>query len=118
MNSSKMHNMSVNEPWFSYIKNGTKKYEGRCYRGKTLLVQKGDLIAFQRHPLQDNDNETVLKTVAKVHVFPTFEDALKALPIGEMLPGVTDVATGVLVYYKYVSRETQLAHGVCMIELQ
>ena len=113
-----MHNMSVNEPWFSYIKNGTKKYEGRCYRGKTLLVQKGDLIAFQRHPLQDHDNETVLKTVVKVHLFPTFEDALKTMPIGEILPGVQDVATGVLVYYKYVSKETQQTHGVCMIELQ
>ena len=112
------HTFSLQEPWFKYVKNGDKIYEGRRWTAKVAAIQPGDRIVFTlSEPVGPVGGETVEKVVDEVFRFGTFEDALQTLPLEQVLPGVATVEDGVQIYLKYVSIETQYIDGVAMIKL-
>jgi len=57
-------------------------------------------------------------TVTDKYFFATFKDALENLPIEEILPieNIT-VESGVDIYLKYVSFETQINDGIVMLNV-
>lgn len=77
---------------------------------------KGQVLVFYHHC--DRSLGPVHVVVEDILPFPTFEDALRALPIEQVLPipGIT-VDQGVEIYKRYVSLETQATDGVAMIKL-
>lgn len=46
-----IHIMKLKDPYFDYIKKGTKVYEIRLNDKKRRMMKKGDFIEFQREPL-------------------------------------------------------------------
>ena len=66
----------------------------------------------------DKNIEPFNVTVTDIHHFATFKDALENLPIEEILPieNIT-VESGVDIYLKYVSLETQMKDGVVMLKV-
>ena len=111
------HTFSLQEPWFEYVKNGEKIYEGRRWTAKVAAIQPGDRIVFICWFCR-LCGETVEKVVDEVFRFGTFEDALRTLPLEQVLPGVATVEDGVQIYLKYASIETQRVAGVAMIKLR
>lgn len=107
------HVMNVGDPWFGYIQNGQKTYEGRRWWPKTKVLQPGDFICFQRlgYP------ETCTKQIKQIYLFPSFVHALNTLDMDQILPGIKTVAEGAQIYRKFVSLETQQKEGICMVEL-
>jgi len=107
------HNMSLNDPWFTYVKKGEKKYEGRKFKNHLKI---GDVIQFHHHT--DSTQPPFLKKIKNILNFSTFEEALKKLPLSDILPHVATIEEGIEIYYRFVSLPTQLQHGVIMIELE
>ena len=105
------HKFRLNDPWFQYMKNGKKIYEGRRSTNRINLIQVGDTIQFSR-VLDPTDYFQV--TVSKILSFQTFRDALLVLPLEQVLPNIETIDIGVEIYYKYVSLHTQLKDGVKM----
>lgn len=109
--STVVHTFDVGDPWFKYIQDRRKMYEGRRWWPKTKALQPNDFICFRRV------NQTCIKRVKQIHLFPSFEDALRTLDLEKVLPEVKTVEEGVEIYQKFVSLATQKKEGVCIIEL-
>jgi ASC-1-like (ASCH) protein len=108
--------MKLSEPWYQYVQDGVKIYEGRRYTDKVAGLKPGDIIEFQHATEADKPGVKVI--VEEVLRFSTFEEALNTLPVSQVLPipGLT-VEEGVKIYLKYVSLPTQIKDGVCMIRI-
>ncbi len=111
-----IYNITLNDPWFDLVKSGEKKYEGRCYRNNTVNYKIGDTLIINHHI--NKTRSPYKKIIKNILLFKTFEDALKYLPMKDILPNVNSIEEYVDIYKKYVSIETQEKYGVCMIELQ
>lgn len=109
-----MHKMEVSDPWFAYIQNRRKIYEGRRWWPKTKDIHADDFICFWR---SGYPKETCIKRVKQVHVFPSFAKALQTLGLEYILPDVETIEEGVKIYRKFVSQATEEKEGICMIEL-
>ena len=108
--------MKLNDPWYSLVAKGTKVYEGRRSSDKVLALQPGDVIVFSHYI--DTSLPEIRVRVIEILRFPTFEDALVALPMNEVLEDGLSIAEGVEIYKKYVSLGTQVAEGVVMIKIE
>jgi ASC-1-like (ASCH) protein len=108
--------ITLNDPWFDYVKQGIKKYEGRCYWKSVLKYQINDLLKISHHT--DLSKKPYIVKIKHIVLYPTFEEALKTLPLEEVLPGVSTIEEGIHIYLKFVSLDTQLTYGVCMIEVE
>jgi ASC-1-like (ASCH) protein len=104
------HTISVNSPWFEYLKAGTKTFEGRRY---SVRYTVGDKLLVRHHT--DTTQEPFVLTITSVNKFPSFEDALRVLPLCRVLPGVETVEDGIEVYKKFVSLKTQATDGIVML---
>lgn len=111
-----MTTLSLQDPWFDFVKDGTKKYEGRLYSKNKRDLKKGDIITFSHYT--DPEQAPFTKIIKKILLFDTFEDALKMLPINQVLPGVETIEEGIEVYRKFARIETQKILNVMMIELE
>lgn len=110
-----IHTSSLNSPWFELVKQNKKIYEGRCNWKKVKTYQVGDIIEFHHHT--EEKEVPIQKEIVNVLAFPSFEIALKTLSLEEVLPGVKTIEEGINIYYQYVSKETQQANGIVMIQL-
>lgn len=90
------HNMKLSEPWFSYVKRGEKKIEGRLYDNKRKLLKIGDTIIFS----DENNNNIFEKEIKDLQVFDNFNDALNNVKLEDILPGITNHEDGVDIYNK------------------
>lgn len=105
------HSMRLNTPWYEYVKNGEKIYEGRRVSEKVLSIKPCDIIEFSH--FVDECLAEIIVEVLEVLTYPTFREALESLPI----PDIT-VDEGDDIYKKYVSLATQLKDGVVMIKIK
>jgi ASC-1-like (ASCH) protein len=82
-----------------------------------LSIKPGDVIEFSH--FVDENLPKIITEVIEVLRYPTFRDALEALPISEVLPipGLT-VDEGDDIYKRYVSLATQEKDGVAMIKIR
>lgn len=107
-----IHHMTLNDPWYEYVKDGLKTYEGRCNKKQYIV---GDQIVFTHHT--DITQLSFIKTIVEVLHFKSFDEALTKLCLHQILPNVSTITDGVVIYKKYVSQETQDKYGVVMIKL-
>ena len=113
------HEMSLNTPWWEFVQNGSKIYEGRRATEKVRQILPGDRIVFCHVSHDSEECDPITVEVVEMLCFPTFQSALEFLPICDVLPidGIT-VAEGVEIYKRYVSIPTQLKDGVVMIKIK
>ncbi|TYK29256.1 RNA-binding ASCH domain protein, putative isoform 2 [Cucumis melo var. makuwa] len=71
--------LHVQEPFFTQLKDGLKRVEGRCAAGNYNRIQSGALILF---------NKCLLFEVQDVRQYPSFYAMLKAESLDNVLPGV------------------------------
>lgn len=108
--------ITLNSPWFELVQSGHKIYEGRRRTPKMADITPGQELNIFHHTNPDLHPFKV-KVIEKLE-FATFEEALKTLPIEQVLPlpDIT-VAQGMEIYKKYVSLATQERDGVVMIKI-
>lgn len=109
--------MTLNSPWYEYVKSGEKTLEGRRYTDAVARIEPGDTLIFCHHT--DKTLESISKTVVEVFRFKTFEEGLFEPGIlKQALPNVNEIEVGVQIYLKYVSLPTQNRDGVAFIQLK
>lgn len=109
------HTIELLDPWFDLVKSGRKTWEGRRYWKKTKKFKIGDILKVTHR--NDKQRDPYYLRIEGIVRFNTFEEALSAMKLEEVLPGVDTIKQGVEIYYQFVSLPTQLADGVCMIKV-
>ena len=113
-NSPTIHNMNLHSSPFEKIKSGEKTIELRLLDEKRQRIKEGDKILFTNN----KSGETLLKTVAKLHKFESFEELYKSLPLLKCGYTKDDIDTASPADMNtYYSEEDQLKYGALGIEL-
>ena len=107
---------NLSEPWFSLIKLGLKKCEGRLNKGEFAQMKKGDTILFE------NNDFGFLRLyrckITSIHHYNSFEEYLKKETLEKCLPGIEKIDEGIKVYYKYYNKEDEEKYKIIAIRLK
>src|SRR3990170_3486974 len=109
--------ISVKDPWFTLIKSGVKKSEGRLNKGIFGKLRVGDKITWT---LSGNSKQKIGTTVTGIAHYKNFADMLKAERLKNTLPinEINTISKGVKdVYYKYYKPADEQNFGVVGIRL-
>ena len=102
----------VSEPWFSLMKLGLKKCEGRLNKGDFSKMKKGDTITFS------NEKRFFNCVITSIHHYKTFETYLQKEGLEKCLPSIDTIEEGVGVYHKYYSKEDENKFGILAIRIR
>ncbi|KAJ4795490.1 RNA-binding ASCH domain protein [Rhynchospora pubera] len=100
--------LHVQEPFFSQLKAGRKKVEGRLAAGYYNNVVQGSLLLF---------NKCLLLKVERVTRYQSFREMLQVETLANVLPGVATIEEGVAIYRKFYTEEKEKASGVLAISV-
>ena len=110
-----IHIMKLKEPYFNYIKYGTKEYEIRLNDEKRIIIKKGDFIEFQKEPLLE---ESIIVIVDDILYYNDFSDLLKNIKIDYLADSSIsreDLEKDLELFYPI---EKQKKYGVVAIKLR
>lgn len=108
------HYMKLNPAPFEMIKSGQKTIELRLFDEKRQQIKSGDMIVFTN----TTTGEVLNTTVVKLHLFNSFEELYKSLPLlecGYTTENIGDAKPSDM--EQYYSAEEQKKYGVIGIEL-
>lgn len=111
-----LYTKNLSEPWFSLIKLGIKKCEGRLNKGDFANMKKGDIIVFE-----NNDFGFLRSFRCKIkHIrdYPSFEKYLEYETLKKCLPGIDTIENGVKIYYKYYKKEDEETYKIKAIRIK
>ncbi|XP_040384623.1 uncharacterized protein LOC102706508 isoform X2 [Oryza brachyantha] len=100
--------LHVQEPYFTQLRAGAKKVEGRLAAGNYNRIAKGSLLLF---------NKCLLLNVQAVRKYGSFSEMLQSEMISEVLPGISSIEQGVEVYRKFYTEEKENLYGVLAISV-
>jgi ASC-1-like (ASCH) protein len=100
--------LHVQEPYFTQLRAGTKKVEGRLAAGNYNRIAEGSLLLF---------NKCLLLNVQAIRKYASFSEMLQAEMISEVLPGISSIEQGVGVYRKFYTEEKESFYGVLAISV-
>lgn len=112
----KTYTKKVSEPWFSLIKLGKKKCEGRINKGDFAQMNQGDIIIFTNNELGFNRQFSV--TVKYTKKYKTFREYLSNEKLKRCLPGIDNIEDGINIYYKYFTKNDESNFGVCAVRVK
>lgn len=110
------YNKHLSEPWFSLIKIGAKKCEGRLNKGDFNLMKKGDYIIFENSDF--GFNRIFHCKITSIHNYDTFEEYLQNETLEKCLPGIDTIEEGVQVYYNYYNQTDEEKYKIKAIRLK
>lgn len=97
--------VTCDEPWFSYIRNGIKPVEGRKNTPKYQKINVGDSIDFS------NGKENFSAIVVEIRVYTSLEDYLKDVTFQKALPGTSSFEEAINIYHQWSTLEEIEKHG-------
>lgn len=117
----------VRDPWFSFIESGTKTVEGKLCKSWITSLQVSDRIIWFDDTVDTvedilaNRNTTPIKscatTVTGLKFYASFADMLSCEGLENVLPGISSIADGVMVYRKFYSEADEIKNGVMAIHI-
>ncbi len=105
----------LSEPWFSLIKLGLKKCEGRLKKGDFAIIKKGDYIKFENN---DFGHRSFRVKITSIHNYKTFEEYLTNETLEKCLPGIDTIEQGVGIYHKYYTKEDEDKYKIVAIRVK
>jgi ASC-1-like (ASCH) protein len=105
----KVFEINMQEPFFTQIKNGIKKVEGRLNKSKFLEMKVGDEILL---------NEEVKLEITNKTIYKTFRDMIVFEGVKNVIPDAKSLDEAEAVYYKFYSKEDEASFGVSAIEVR
>jgi ASC-1-like (ASCH) protein len=106
---------TLSEPWFSLIKLGIKKVEGRLNKGDFKEMKIGDSVTFTNNDFKER--EFTIQVVKKTE-YKSFDEYLSKEGLETTLPGIDTIEEGLSVYYKYFSKEDEKTYGVIAVSFK
>jgi ASC-1-like (ASCH) protein len=106
---------NLSEPWFSLIKLGLKTVEGRKNKGRFQEMKIGDIVEWTNKDFKPRSVKTIIKDKIE---YKTFEEYLNKERLDKCLPGISDIETGLSVYFNYFTKEDEANYGVIAIRLE
>lgn len=110
-----MQSITVQQPYFDFIKNGTKTIEGRINRDKFASFAQGDVIKIYCNT--DDESKFITAYIKDVRRYVSFYHYLYCEGIQKTLPNVHNIYEGCGVYYQLYTLEQEKKYGVVAIEL-
>ena len=107
---------NLSEPWFSLIKLGLKKCEGRLNKGDFLKMKKGDIIKFVNNDFSFERSFNV--KITSIHNYDSFKIYLEKESLEKCLPGIDNIKDGTSIYYKYYKKEDENKYKIKAIRLR
>uniref|UniRef100_A0A0G4HY54 ASCH domain-containing protein n=1 Tax=Chromera velia CCMP2878 TaxID=1169474 RepID=A0A0G4HY54_9ALVE len=106
--------LHVQEPYFSFIKSGSKKVEGRQKDSELCALKPGALVIFFHEELGE-----VSVKVKAVRAYPSLNAFLEGEGVPVLLPDCTTLEEGRAVYFRFYTEESiQKAGGMLAIEIE
>lgn len=109
------HCETLNEPWFSTIRDGSKIAEGRLNKSWVKTLEKFDIIEFTRVPIEGEENplpQVIEVIVIDLKYYQKFTDLFDDVGLDQVLPGKNTYEEGLAVYRKWYSEEKEKELGV------
>jgi ASC-1-like (ASCH) protein len=106
----------LSEPWFSLIKIGAKKCEGRLNKGEFSEMKKGDYILFENNDL--DFLRSFRCKITSIHNYNSFEHYLESETLEICLPGIDTIEEGIRIYYKYYKKEDEAKYKIKAFRLR
>ncbi len=106
------YTITVKEPWFTFIKEGKKKIEGRLNRGLFQKINKDDIIIWIH-----GDKKSKVKITDK-RKYDSFKEMIETEKLDKVLPSINTLDDGVKVYRQYFSEHDEITNGVVAIEME
>lgn len=102
------------EPYFSFVKNGSKTIEGRIRKGCYCFVKPGDHIVV----FNNEETESVEVLVKDVRTYSSFREMFVKEELKKLLPDAGTIEEGMEAYKRFYSDEQQKKFGVVAIEVE
>ena len=109
----KTHEMHLKEPYFSYIKGGTKRIELRLFDEKRRRIDLGDLIEFSG----SNDKSIQVRVVGLLH-YDSFVDLCKDFDIAILADKAITKDDLIATLDEFYSPEQQAQSGIIGIRFE
>lgn len=120
---------NVTQPWFAYMKAGTKTGIEAVNKGNYTDIKEGDTIKFfpKKGPFKaggaagsfsSNDSRPFKATVTSVHHHKTLENLFRAHTLKETLPGICDMKSAIKYYIPIFGKENIKKYGLLEIKIQ
>jgi len=106
----------ISEPWFTLIKLGIKKCEGRIKKNDFSKMVKGDIIKFTNEDFGSIRSYSV--KITSIHTYNTFKDYLLNEKLEKCLPGMDTIEEGLSVYYKYFTKADEDKYNIVAVRLR
>ena len=107
--TKKTYEINVQEPYFTYLKNGSKKVEGRLNKGKFLEMTVGDEILLNTEVKLEVTNKTT---------YPSFREMITFEGVKNVIPNAKTLDEAEAAYYKFYTKEDEKQFGVSAIEVK
>ena len=108
-NTKNIYEINIQEPYFTQVKRGVKKVEGRLNKSKFLEMKIGDEILL--------NEEIKLKIVNKT-IYKSFRDMIIFEGVKNVIPLAESIEEAENVYYKFYTKEDEYNFGVVAIEIK
>lgn len=111
-----IYTKNVSEPWFSLMKLGIKKCEGRLNKGDFAKMKKHDKIQFINNELGFERSFNV--KITSIHNYDTFKNYLQKETLEKCLPGIDTIEQGENIYYKYYTKNNENKYKIIAIRIK
>jgi ASC-1-like (ASCH) protein len=130
---NKTWTMNMNEPYFSFIKNGQKTVEGRLNRGKFAEMKASDEVVISgepKDPTEENNIsgnftqteegivEQIKVKITHKNIYKTFREMLENEGVANTIPDAKTLDAAEQTYYKFFSQEDETNLGVAGIGIK
>jgi ASC-1-like (ASCH) protein len=103
-----VHEINVDDIWFSHILAGRKTIEGRLCKSKFKFIKRDDDVII---------NQKLKKNVSDVRFYSSLEEYLRNERLNNCLPGIETIEEGIMIYRKFYTETDEKAYGIVAIEL-
>jgi ASC-1-like (ASCH) protein len=107
---------NVSEPWFSLMKIGKKKVEGRLNRGDFKNMKKGDIIEWQNDSL--GFKRVFTTKIKRIRHYDNFKSYLIYESLEKTLPGIDNINDGLNIYYNIYNKNDENTYKVLAIKIK
>ena len=109
------HTLKLQEEYYNYILNGTKRIEIRLNDEKRRLLSKGDTIRFLKEPLL---KDSFYAKINDLIYFQNFNQMFETFPIEILADKSVNKESLLNSLNKFYPIEKQEKYGVCCIKLE
>jgi ASC-1-like (ASCH) protein len=104
------HEINVSEPWFTLIRPGLKKVEGRLNKGKFSKINPGDTIIFTNNVI--GPDVKFEKEIKNITYYDNFQTYLENETLEKCLPGINTIEDGLKIYYNFYTKNDELEYKI------